>query len=293
MMESVLPVPIGQARPPNVRLSLSNRPENVALVRQMLAGVAEAVGVDGNDLNDISTAATEACNNVVLHAYGGGEGPLEIDVSAASETIEVVVRDHGSGIRPRIRRSDEVSGIGLSVIQTLARRAEFGGTTDDAGTEVRMTFATPTVSVPSSSPEDRVTLPTIIDGELAGAIEISIAPSSLARTILPRLLSMFAARAHFTTDRIADIQLVADALAAHVPESISGSHLSLGVRVEPHELELRIAPLRTGCAHELIAESALGGLTPVIEQLTDEHQVAAVGVSSEAEMLSLRVTDRR
>ncbi len=38
------------------------------LVRQMLAGVAEAVELDANDLNDISTAVTEACNNVVLHA---------------------------------------------------------------------------------------------------------------------------------------------------------------------------------------------------------------------------------
>jgi serine/threonine-protein kinase RsbW len=293
MMDSVLPVPLAQTGPPNIRLSLSNRPENVALVRQVLAGVAEAVGLDGNDLNDISTAATEACNNVVLHAYDGGEGPLEVDVHAALGAIEVVVRDHGSGIRPQIRSSDEVSGIGLSVIQALARRAEFRGTTDDEGTEVRMTFATPTVSVPSSPPEGGSALPAIIDVELAGAIEISIAPSSLARTILPRLLSTFAARAHFTTDRIADVQLVADALAAHVPESISGSHLSLGIRVEPHDLELRIAPLRAGGAHELIADSAVDGLAPVIEQLTDEQQVAAVGASSEAEMLSLRLTDRR
>jgi len=71
-----LPAPVGQTGSPNIRLSLSNRPENVALVRQMLAGVAEAVGLDGNDLNDISTAATEACNNVVLHAYEGGKDRL-------------------------------------------------------------------------------------------------------------------------------------------------------------------------------------------------------------------------
>jgi len=270
-MERVLPAPVRrQAGSPNVRLSLSNRPENVALVRQMLAGVAEAIGLDAIALNDISTAATEACNNVVLHAYEGAEGPLQIDVSVGSEALEVVVRDHGSGIRPQFRRSDEVSGIGLSVIQALARRAEFGGTTDDHGTEVRMTFATPPL-----------------------AMEMSIAPASLARTILPRLLSVFAARAHFTTDRLADVQLVADALAAHVPGSITGGHLSLGASVEPHDLELRIAPLRAGCANQLIADSALDGLAPVIERLTHEQQVKAVGGSSEAEMLALRLTDRR
>ena len=174
-MESVLPAPVGQTGPPNIRLSLSNRPENVALVRQMLAGLAEAVGLDGVDLNDISTAATEACNNVVLHAYEGGEGPLEIDVYAGAEAIEVVVRDRGGGIPPQIGRPEEGSGIGLSVIQTLARRAEFRDTADE-GTEVRMEFATPPAATWASPPEDGFEMPGIIDTELAGAMEISMLP---------------------------------------------------------------------------------------------------------------------
>jgi serine/threonine-protein kinase RsbW len=294
MMERVLSAPAGRrAGSPNVRLSLSNKPENVALVRQMLTGVAEAIGLDAIALNDISTAATEACNNVVLHAYEGAEGPLQIDVSVGSEAIEVVVRDHGGGIRPQIRRSDEVSGIGLSVIQALALRAEFEATNDDDGTEVRMTFATPPLAMLDSFPEDGLEPPAIVDAELPGAVEMSIAPASLARTILPRLLSVFAARAHFTTDRVADVQLVADALAAHVPGSITGGHLNLGASVEPHDLELRIAPLRAGCANQLIADSALDGLAPVIERLTHEQHVKTVGASSEAEMLALRLTDRR
>jgi serine/threonine-protein kinase RsbW len=292
MMESVLPVPVDRSGPPNVRLSLSNRPENVALVRQMLAGVAEAIGLDGNELNDISTAATEACNNVVLHAYEGAEGPLEIDVHAGPEAVEVVVRDRGCGIGPPLSEPREDSGIGLSVIRALAGRAEFSDTAD-RGTEVRMAFAAPPVAMLDSFPDDGLELPAIIDTELAGAMEMSIAPIALTRTILPRLLSVFAARVHFTTDRLADVQLVADALAAHVPAAIIGSHLSLGIRVEPHALELRIAPLCAGCAKELIAESALEGLAPVIERLTDEQTVATLGASSQAEMLALRFTDRR
>ena len=65
-MESVLPASVGQTGSPNIRLSLSNRPENVALVRQMLAGVAEAVGLDGNDLNDISTAVQQQAPSIYL-----------------------------------------------------------------------------------------------------------------------------------------------------------------------------------------------------------------------------------
>jgi len=87
---------------PNVRLKLSNRPENVALVRAVLAGVAEAIDLDAEQLDDIRTAVTEACNNAVLHAYEGGEGPLEIDVRLPAEgRVAVVVRDAGIGIEPR------------------------------------------------------------------------------------------------------------------------------------------------------------------------------------------------
>ena len=91
------------AEPPNVRLNLSNRSENVLLAREMLTGVAEAIELDSSDLYDVRTAVTEACNNVVLHAYEGAEGPLEVELRASPEEVEVIVRDFGVGIRPRIR----------------------------------------------------------------------------------------------------------------------------------------------------------------------------------------------
>ena len=113
----------------------------------------------------------------------------------------------------------------------------------------------------------------------------------LAWAILPRLLSALAARAHFRTDRIADIRLVADALTAQAPASIRGSHLSIAISVEPRDLELRIAPLLAGHAQDLIVDSA-GGLGPLIGRLTTSQRVATLG-SSEDEMLALRVHDRR
>jgi serine/threonine-protein kinase RsbW len=287
-----LSVPVDRTGSPNVRLNVSNRPENVVLVRQMLAGLAEAVDLDANDLNDISTAVTEACNNVVLHAYGDEEGPLEIEVYASPSAIEVVVRDHGTGILPRTTRADETAGIGLSVIQALTQRVEFRGTSD-SGTEVQMAFATPGAHLLEPFSGEETDLPTTVEAELDTAMEIAIAPAPLARTILPRLLSALAARAHFRTDRIADMELVADALTAQVPGSIRGSHLSIGISFEPHDLELRIAPLHAGSADQLMLDSAVDGIAPVISKLTDHHRVATVGPSSDAEMLALRLLDPR
>ena len=258
----------------------------------MLTGLAEAVDLDANGLNDISTAVTEACNNVVLHAYGDEEGPLEVEAYAYPGAIEVVVRDHGTGILPRTAPTQETAGIGLSVIQALTQRVEFSGAST-SGTEVRMSFATPRSRPLEPFSEDHLGLPETMDAELATAMEIAIAPAPLARTILPRLLSALAARAHFRTDRIADMQLVADALTARVPASIRGSHVSIGISVQPHDLELRIAPLHAGHADELMLDSVVDDV-PVISRLTDDHRVATVGSSSDdAEMLALRLVDPR
>src|SRR5437763_1108707 len=122
--------------PPDLRLLLSNRPQNVALVRQALGGLAGAVGLDEGLLADVKTAVSEACNNVVLHAYPGGEGPLEVYVCPDGTQLEIVVRDVGEGIQPRTPEPDEaMHGVGLSLIQALTERVEFVGGVGVGGLE--------------------------------------------------------------------------------------------------------------------------------------------------------------
>lgn len=274
---------------PNVRLTLSNKPENVLLVREMLTGVAEMVNLDGSDLNDIRTAVTEACNNVVLHAYQGDEGPLEVEVyGGAQSALEVVVRDRGTGIRPRIRGAQETAlGIGLSVIQALVRRVEFRDPTG-GGTEVRMEFAAPSTHALRTPSNGRQEHGDIAAAELSTTTGLTIVPAALAGTVLPRVLTVLAARAHFSTDRISDAQMLADTLVANVRDSIRDHPLAVSVSVQARKLELHIGPLRAGSA-QLIVESAVDGLGPVIERLADDHQVCSDGSS---ETLALQLTDR-
>ncbi len=237
---------------PNVRLSLPGSAENVLVVRQALTGLAASLGLDPIETNDLNTAVTEACNNVVMHAYGGEEGPLEVDVSALPGALAVVVRDRGGGIRarePEPEPDDAHAGMGIPVIHALTRRAELveraGG-----GTEVRMELATPNAR--SLEPVDGSgRASAAIRDSPSGTIELQLAPNAIARAVLPRVLSALAARAYFSTDRIADVQLLADELAAGARESFSGSHLDVGVTIAPHSLALRVGPLLAGGTLEL------------------------------------------
>ena len=284
--------------PANVRLRLSSRPENVMLVREVLLGVADAVGMTPDVLNDIRTAVTEACNNVVLHAYEGGEGPLEVEVRCLREEIEVVVRDRGTGIRPQIGASREgASGVGLLVIQALAQRVAFqgelagAGPRGEGGTEVCMTFAAPAIRTLQAPDGSSAGLTVDREPRAVGAgASIAIAPPALARAVLPRLLSALAARARFRTDRIADAQLVADVLAKHASDALHGTPLTVTVAVGVHELTLNVAPLGVEHPERPPIHSVLDGLGGVIERLTDDQQLAEVGSSG---VLALRMVDSR
>jgi serine/threonine-protein kinase RsbW len=277
------------ARLPNVRLDLTNRPENVLLVRETLTGVALAIGLDGSDLSDIRTAVTEACNNVVLHAYGEQEGTLEVEISLG-ESLEVVVRDRGVGMAGEREEAANDPGIGLPVIEALARTVEFEETPGSGGTEVRMTFAAPAGRglEPGGVDGGELTLPSGLDG--AATATISIAPTALARSVIPRLLSVLAARAQFSTDRISDSQLLADALVAHAGSVVRGSHLSISVNVELRDLQLRIGPLIAGHAERLVVDSDVAGLGRVLEKLADRHRVTS---SDSHDTLTLQLLDRR
>jgi anti-sigma regulatory factor (Ser/Thr protein kinase) len=126
---------------PEVLLTMPARPEGVGVVRQTLAGMADALDFEPAVLADMKMAVTEACTNVVVHAYDDQTGTLEVEMLADELGLTIVVRDHGAGIQPRPARSEPPAlGLGLPLIAALSDAFELRGTTGQ-GTEVRMTFA--------------------------------------------------------------------------------------------------------------------------------------------------------
>ena len=138
---------------PDLELSLPARAENVAVVRHAIGGLGDVLDVDDQVLSDIKLAVTEACTNVVVHAYPEGEGPMGLRASVHDDHVAIVIHDHGRGIVPRA--DSPGLGLGLPLIATLADSLELG-TGDAEETEVRMTFAlTATAGVPIDDGQDQ------------------------------------------------------------------------------------------------------------------------------------------
>ncbi len=277
---------------PHVRLNLSNRAENVLLVRQALSGLAETIALDPIEFNDVSTAVSEACNNVVLHAYED-EGPLEVEIYVAAGGLDVVVRDYGRGIGAREVEHEEIAGgIGLPVIRALAQSVEFddmGG----AGTEMRMHFDTSHALALELAEDQLAAEPIAISGAALRSgdrLTFTVGPVSLARAVVPRVLSTLAARAYFSTDRISDTQILADAIVAEAQDSIDADRLSVEVELKPRDLQLRFGPLRAGRAEAVLRAARVEGLGSILEQLAAAPDISRQGAF---EILGLRLADQR
>lgn len=274
----------------NVRLELASRPEDVWLARELLSGVAESVTAGLDQIDDIRTAVTEACNNVVQHAYEEGmTGPIELDLALQDEALEVTVRDHGGGMQPWIRTSrSDTLGIGLMVIKALSESVEFRDR-PNGGMEVQMRFSTPGLAALDPGGE----VPPAPDPFDAASISISVAigPPSLAQTLLPRLLSAMAARAHFSTDRISDLQIVGDAIVAHCEPVLDGAHLCVRIAASSRLVALSISPLLPGGGEQLLQSASMQGVGAVIERLSDEQEIRSEQGSNES--LIVRVRDHR
>lgn len=122
---------------PDMELALPARAANIAVVRHALGAFGETFAVEQETLSNIRLAVTEACTNVVVHAYPDGrEGPLEVSATLLEEELIVVVRDEGPGIVPRA--DSPGLGLGLPLIASLT--GSMALSRDDERTEVRMTF---------------------------------------------------------------------------------------------------------------------------------------------------------
>jgi serine/threonine-protein kinase RsbW len=244
---------------------LPAKSENVAVIRHALAGLAEEIGMDEPGLADLKTVVTEACMNVVVHAYGGEPGPLSVDAKPDLDGLTVVVRDEGGGIRPQADSERDSLRLGLSLIAALSSSFSIAGGLEQ-GTEITMRVPLKGGGANGGDPVKMKPFP-------ADRTEMVIDRSELLAPVLARVVGALAARRDLSIDRVSDAVLITDAIAVAAPNHFSDGRVKLGLDERPEGIDLRLGPLEPGAAASIRQDLEVPDIGGSLEALADELTV--------------------
>ncbi|MDR6227565.1 anti-sigma B factor RsbW [Desmospora profundinema] len=123
-----------------IELAIPAKAQYVGVVRLTVSGIANRMGFDYDEIEDMKLAVAEACTNAVDHAYSGKAGNIVIQFRIYRDRLEVMVKDEGNSfdIDCVKRRSGPIDsrlpltamrerGLGLHLMETLMDRVEING----------------------------------------------------------------------------------------------------------------------------------------------------------------------
>jgi serine/threonine-protein kinase RsbW len=126
-----------------VRLRIPAKPEYITLCRLALTGIARLRPLGEETLADLKLALTEACSNSVRHAYGSGDGSVDIRYELHHDRLVIEVADDGAGFDPAATAAGETGddlvegGLGIAIIRSIADDVEIGAGEGGRGSRLR------------------------------------------------------------------------------------------------------------------------------------------------------------
>ena len=126
-----------------VALTIPAKAEYIVLSRLALSGLARARALEPALVADLKLALTEACSNVVRHAYKEQPaGEVEVRYELDEDKLSVEVVDEGIGFDPEAAAAaagDELDegGLGISIIRAIVDELDIKS--GDSGSSLRFT----------------------------------------------------------------------------------------------------------------------------------------------------------
>jgi hypothetical protein len=235
--------------------------------------------MEASAIADLKTVVTEACTNVVVHAYDPKMGgPMEVEAWAENGSMVVSVRDRGYGIRPVADVEHQSLRLGLALIAALTESFEVRGEVDK-GTEVLMKVPLAANGRPPSEPPAAAP-------EHEDEMRIDIGIGTALAPVLSRVVSMLAARADFSVDRLSDAVLLSDAISAGGAAGFPNGTAHIAVSEHDGSFEVRVGPLGDGGGQRLLESLRIPDLGGSLETLADEVRI---DTSDRGEVLIVRI----
>ena len=126
-----------------VALTIPAKAEYIVLSRLALSGLARARALEPALVADLKLALTEACSNVVRHAYKEQPaGEVEVRYELDEDKLSVEVVDEGIGFDPEAAAAaagDELDegGLGISIIRAIVDELDIRSSS--SGSSLRFT----------------------------------------------------------------------------------------------------------------------------------------------------------
>ncbi|SHF03300.1 serine/threonine-protein kinase RsbW [Seinonella peptonophila] len=123
-----------------VSITIPAKPDYVGIARLTVSGIGTRMGFSYDDIEDIKLAVSEACTNVVDHAYMDGMGEIDLSYSIYPNrlVIDVVDRGNSFNVEEVMARTGPISveptmntvrerGLGIYLMQTLMDQVDIKG----------------------------------------------------------------------------------------------------------------------------------------------------------------------
>lgn len=105
-----------------IKMTIPTDSSNISIVRMTASSIANAIGFNIEEIDDVKIAISEACTNVIKHS----KVPFfDLLFNHGSNFIEIEIKDQGVGCdlkslkEPDFEGERESSGLGLFIIKTL------------------------------------------------------------------------------------------------------------------------------------------------------------------------------
>ena len=96
-----------------------------------------------------------------------------------------------------------------------------------------------------------------------------VANGPLVGAVLGRVVGMLAARALCPVDRLDDMLLITDAIAAHAADFTANGTVGVTVTTDDEGMTMTVSPLRPDGAQGLLTAAELPGVGNVLERIAD------------------------
>lgn len=129
-----------------MKLEFLSKSSNESFARVVVAAFASQLDPTLEELSDIKTAVSEAVTNAIIHGYEYGDGSIFMEVLINNNTIEIIIKDKGKGIKDIEQAMEpfytskpdmERSGMGFTVMETFMDEL-IVESSDNEGTVLKM-----------------------------------------------------------------------------------------------------------------------------------------------------------